>query len=214
MRSLQPRMFLLMAYRGLFLLLCGLVLVGVVDAQDKKVAEREEAAIQSYLGLVFQELENHECYPRAADGGGLNGRVVLRFTLRRDGKIVDPEVVEVTGHDSFRVAALQALTRMGQLPRLPDEIQRDELRAEAPINFQIVGGSGAGFAAAETAEVDDALEKYRNYTPEQLRGLPQEEINSEVPIMYTMAANRASALGEGEELVFGMELNGLMYPGL
>ena len=59
---------------------------------------------------------------------------------------------------------------------------------------------------------DSIVEKYRNYTPEQLRELPQETIHSEVPMMYTMAAGRG--LSNGAELVFGMELNTLMYPGL
>ncbi len=63
---------------------------------------------------------------------------MLRFTLRRDGVVLNPEVIEVTGHDSFREAALQALAGVGQLPRFPDEIRRRELLVEVPINYRIV----------------------------------------------------------------------------
>ena len=105
--------------------------------QEQLLAEQEEDAVQSYLGLVFQKLESHKRYPRVAERSGLNGRVVLRFTVRWDGEVLNPEVVEVAGHDSFRQAALQALRRVGQLPNFPDEIRRRELLVEVPITYKL-----------------------------------------------------------------------------
>ena len=105
--------------------------------QDQLLAEQEDDAVQSYLGLVFQKLESHKRYPRIAERSGLNGRVVLRFTVRWDGEVLNPEVVEVAGHDSFRQAALQALRRVGQLPNFPDEIRRRELVVEVPITYKL-----------------------------------------------------------------------------
>ena len=49
-------------------------------------------------------------------------------------------------------------------------------------------------------------------TPEQIRQLSKEKLSSDVPMMYTMAAQRGLPLGS--ELMFRMELNQLMYPGL
>ena len=100
-------------------------------------AEQEQDAIQSYLSFVFQKLESYKRYPRIAERRGLDGKVVLRFTVRWDGEVLDPEVVEIVGHASFRDAALRALTRVGQLPRFPDEIRRRELLVEVPITYQI-----------------------------------------------------------------------------
>lgn len=57
-----------------------------------------------------------------------------------------------------------------------------------------------------------AVRKYRDYTPQRLSDLPKEKLKSEVPIMYSMAAQRGLSLGS--DLLFGMELNQLMYPGL
>lgn len=59
---------------------------------------------------------------------------------------------------------------------------------------------------------DAAVRKYRDYTPKQLSSLSKEKLKSEVPIMYSMAAQRG--LSVGSDLLFGMELNQLMYPGL
>ena len=105
--------------------------------QEQLLAEQEEDAVQSYLGLVFQKLESHKRYPRIAERSGLNGRVVLRFTVRWDGEVLNPEVVEVEGHESFRKAALQALARVGLLPNFPDEIRRRELLVEVPITYKL-----------------------------------------------------------------------------
>lgn len=59
---------------------------------------------------------------------------------------------------------------------------------------------------------DAAVRKYRDYTPERISKLPKETLSSEVPTMYTMAAQRG--LSVGSELLFAMELNQLMYQGL
>lgn len=58
----------------------------------------------------------------------------------------------------------------------------------------------------------DAVQKYRNYTPQQIKNLPEKIIHSEVPMMYNYAAN--TGMTDGSELVFAMQLNRLMYPGI
>ena len=103
--------------------------------QEEWIAEREQDAIQSYSGLIFQKLESYKFYPKVAEQSGLNGRVVLRFTVRWNGEVIDPQITEVTGHSSFGDAALQVLRQVGQLPSFPDEIRRRELRVEMPINL-------------------------------------------------------------------------------
>ena len=59
---------------------------------------------------------------------------------------------------------------------------------------------------------EEVVQKYRNYTPQQIKSLPEKIISSEVPMMYTFAAK--TSLSGGSELVFGMQLNRLMYPGI
>ena len=59
---------------------------------------------------------------------------------------------------------------------------------------------------------DDAVEKYRNYTPQQLAELPEKERSSSVPMMYSFAAR--NGLSKGADLLFAMQLNTLMYAGV
>ncbi|MDX2073046.1 MAG: hypothetical protein SFX19_01620 [Alphaproteobacteria bacterium] len=63
------------------------------------------------------------------------------------------------------------------------------------------------------AWADDAqVKKYKDYTPEQLRDLSNEEREKSVPMMYSMAAQRG--LSVDSKLAFAMDLNTLMYPGV
>lgn len=105
--------------------------------QDESIAadKQEQDAVQSYLGFIFQSMEDLKNYPSIAAQSGLSGRVVLRFTVRWDGEVIDPQIAEVSGHESFGDAALQTLRRVGQLPPFPDEIRRRELLVEVPITF-------------------------------------------------------------------------------
>lgn len=58
----------------------------------------------------------------------------------------------------------------------------------------------------------DAAEKYRNYTPQQLAALPEKERSSSIPMIYSFAVK--NGLSKGADLLFAMQLNTLIYPGI
>ncbi|WP_444905111.1 hypothetical protein ACJJIU_10475 [Microbulbifer sp. CnH-101-E] len=66
--------------------------------------------------------------------------------------------------------------------------------------------------SVEVRAEDEFVNKYRNYTPQQIADLPEKERSSKVPMMYSFAAR--SGLAKGAELQFAMQLNTLMYPGI
>ena len=100
--------------------------------------QAEQDAFEHYKALVQQRLEEHSPYlQEVTERIGKSGRVVLNFTVRRDGEvIIDPDDVEFT-HRLFRAAALRALRRVGQLPPFPPEIRRNQIPMEFPIKFQL-----------------------------------------------------------------------------
>lgn len=57
----------------------------------------------------------------------------------------------------------------------------------------------------------EAVEKYRDYLPEQILALPEEELKSSVPIMYSNAAYLA--LSPAGDISAQANLNSLMYDG-
>ena len=110
------------------------------QARGETDKEAEQAAIQAYLGGILERLEGHKYYPESAAEAGLSGRVVLRFTVRWDGEVLDPEIVDIAGHDSFGKAALQSLDRLGSLPPFPEDIRQRELTLEVPLTYSIDQG--------------------------------------------------------------------------
>ena len=146
--------------------------------QEERIAEREQGAIQSYLGLIFQKLENHKSYPKSMEQSGLSGRVVLRFTVRSNGEVIDPQITKVTGHNSFADAALQILRQVGQLPSFPDEIRQRELTVEAPIAYRIENRSSPSMAAGKD-ELSEEIRRQNEQAAkrsegERKRGLARE----------------------------------------
>lgn len=66
---------------------------------------------------------------------------------------------------------------------------------------------------ATSAKADNtAMIKYRNYTPKQVFDMPEKQRTSVMPMAYIFAAQRGLAVDS--ELLFGMQLNQLMYPGI
>ena len=117
-------------------ILCGLILVAAIaTVQGMSIADQEENAIHFYLGRIYQKLERHKHYPEVAEQRGLSGRVVLRFTVLSDGKVIDLQI-RVIGDISFGEATLQALKQVGQLPPFPNEIRRRALMVEVPIVYR------------------------------------------------------------------------------
>lgn len=67
-------------------------------------------------------------------------------------------------------------------------------------------------SAASVRADDSAMTKYRNYTPKQVSDMSEKQRQSVMPMTYIFASRRG--LSVDSELLFGMQLNQLMYPGI
>lgn len=65
-------------------------------------------------------------------------------------------------------------------------------------------------ATSSAQSQNDALKKYRNYTPSQIYALTEKERQSSVPMVYLMAASTGGS--PSSELYLAAQLNQLMYP--
>jgi hypothetical protein len=59
---------------------------------------------------------------------------------------------------------------------------------------------------------EKAVKKYRNYTPDQIKSLPEKILQNDLPANFQFAAELG--LTKGSEVLFAMQLNQLMYPGM
>lgn len=77
--------------------------------------------------------------------------------------------------------------------------------------FTMVAFVVSAFITSAAAD-ETAMTKFRNLTPQQVRDMPEKVRRSELPMSYIFAAQRG--LAADSELLFGMQLNQLMYPGI
>ncbi len=67
--------------------------------------------------------------------------------------------------------------------------------------------------SGEVAKADDAaVTKYKDFTPEQIKQLPEAVQKSDLPVMYSQATNTALAPWAND--LFAMQLNTLFYNGI
>ncbi|NJM35712.1 MAG: hypothetical protein HC850_14575 [Rhodomicrobium sp.] len=67
-------------------------------------------------------------------------------------------------------------------------------------------------AQTDQQKTDAAIERYRNYLPEQTKAMSDAERRANVPLMYIFAAQKGLAVDA--ELALAMDLNSLMYSGI
>jgi hypothetical protein len=81
------------------------------------------------------------------------------------------------------------------------------------VCIAIFGISAAdGMAQTDQQKTNAAVERYRNYLPEQIKAMPDAERSANVPLMYIFAAQKGLAVDA--ELAIAMDLNSLMYAGI
>ena len=65
-----------------------------------------------------------------------DGRVVVRFRVDRQGKLLDSKVQESSGSKALNAAALAAVRRAGPFPPLPADSTVTTLEVNSPIRFR------------------------------------------------------------------------------
>lgn len=80
--------------------------VGPVKADSLKTYESQLANLQSY-GLSVQAAVG----PKVLDGGGLEGRVLVSFSLGSDGSLLALRVAQSSGHKRLDSEAMQLVGR-------------------------------------------------------------------------------------------------------
>ncbi|MGH1331370.1 MAG: energy transducer TonB family protein [Paracoccaceae bacterium] len=94
---------------------------------------QEAKLITVWGGQIRARIDRAKRYPSNARG---KGRVVLRLTLRPDGKITSAGIAKSSGNAAFDKAALTAVSRAGRLPKAPRGLTKAHYTFQLPIAFQ------------------------------------------------------------------------------
>ncbi|MFP4475684.1 MAG: TonB family protein [Desulfatibacillaceae bacterium] len=92
---------------------------------------------QDYFDTVRMRIESRKQYPRVAMHRGIEGRVVLRFTIFPDGAVSGVVVVRSSGFGPLDDAAMDAVRRSAPLSRPPDHLFKGPVPVEIAVVFEL-----------------------------------------------------------------------------
>ncbi|HXX80739.1 MAG TPA: TonB family protein [Thermodesulfovibrionales bacterium] len=117
-----------------------------------KVAKREEKKhdssitfdtnefkYENYMMKLKSRIEAIWRYPQDAARRGLHGDLYIRFTIKKNGRLGDVEMVSTSGNPSLDNAAMQALKEGEPYWPLPDEWGKDTLTVTGHFVYSIYG---------------------------------------------------------------------------
>jgi protein TonB len=97
-----------------------------------KAQEGGDATLyRAYLGSIRTHIEKFKVKPKSR----AKGTVVVRFTLDREGKVVDRTVATSSGSWQLDAAALEAIDEASPFPKFPEDISREQIVLSLPFRF-------------------------------------------------------------------------------
>ncbi|HKP25073.1 MAG TPA: TonB family protein [Dongiaceae bacterium] len=98
---------------------------------------RMSAAKATWRGILEAHLKRFHKYPRSAERRNIEGMVLLRFRMTRDGKVLTYSVERTSEHEVLDEAALAMIERAQPLPPLPAEVPGESIELIIPANFDM-----------------------------------------------------------------------------
>jgi len=91
----------------------------------------------TWQGILEAHLRKFRKYPRSALRRNIEGTVLIRFRMDRDGRVLSYSVERTSEHEVLDEAALAMIERAQPLPPLPDEVPGESVELIIPANFNI-----------------------------------------------------------------------------
>jgi TonB family protein len=96
--------------------------------------------LQDFLKIISRKIEESKRYPRWAMDAGLEGMVVIRFSILQDGTLdAEIQLVSSSGTQVLDNAAVAAVRDAAPFPALPRALKRERLQIELPMHFRLTG---------------------------------------------------------------------------
>lgn len=93
---------------------------------------------QDYLSELFRKLARHKVYPSELRKDKVQGRVVVKFTISQDGRLLASSVQKSSGSPALDEAALSMLQKASPLPPIPKSMNRSELTLAVPVEYSLI----------------------------------------------------------------------------
>jgi TonB family protein len=103
---------------------------------NKFKTQAEMGLFVSYYRMLSLLIQQQIQYPESAKTRGFGGSVYLAFTIDAEGTLVEVMVKRSSGHSLLDETALRAVKRAAPFPRLPQDLEQQELNFYLPIFFK------------------------------------------------------------------------------
>ncbi|GIX06688.1 MAG: hypothetical protein KatS3mg115_1091 [Candidatus Poribacteria bacterium] len=90
-----------------------------------------------YWETLQKRIARHRRYPRFAQEQGIEGTVLVRFVLRRDGSLERVEVARSSGYRILDEEAQETIRRAAPFPPFPPGQPGDRIAVEVPIVYRL-----------------------------------------------------------------------------
>ncbi len=100
---------------------------------NSRTAGGRQGNAKSYFAELMAWLNRHKEYPSNLKRAKIEGTVMVRFSISRDGEVLDASIKTSSGNAQLDQAALDMLKKANPLPAIPDFMGRDRISITVPV---------------------------------------------------------------------------------
>lgn len=101
------------------------------------VGKPAEESLDDFLNRIVSQIEKAKNYPMIARRRGMQGEVVCRFIITRDGRLKEAVVLSASPYTVLDRAAIDAIKRAAPYPAFPEFYREESLTSSVTIRFEL-----------------------------------------------------------------------------
>jgi TonB family protein len=107
------------------------------ETQETISLDTDDKRYVTYAGLIKERLKEAWSYPPDAKNRLIEGRLLMVFSLSREGALTRLEISRSSGHEILDLEAERAVRSASPFPPFPDHITVTRLNIEVSFDYQI-----------------------------------------------------------------------------
>ncbi len=92
----------------------------------------------AYFAELLARLNRFKRYPAELRKEKIEGRVVMKFTIEADGRVIAASVQTSSGNRALDAAARQMVASASPLPAIPDALRKSRLTLSVPVEYSLI----------------------------------------------------------------------------
>jgi protein TonB len=92
---------------------------------------------RSWESDLVKHLQRYKRYPGEAQSRGVEGVVLLAFSVDRNGRVLTHRIVRSSGHPDLDAEVMTMIERAQPLPAFPPSMTQEQLNLTVPIRFSL-----------------------------------------------------------------------------